>query len=181
MIYPTFRDIFKSSLQDACHDYKYNMSKDVEQYLIRLCADDLLKTSASRPDGMVDSLIIFDALPNTKEATEYLKLNGDYYLTVAGYMPEAFCNKHTDFDYYLSVGKYSYYRLHQRISKDALFKTLSFDYMQIIFILNATFDSIKVSSDGDMIKAWECWKQTSHPIFRRKLVRMGLDTKESSD
>jgi hypothetical protein len=58
---------------------------------------------------------------------------------------------------------------------------LSFDYMQIIFILNATFDSIKINSDADMIKSWECWKQTSHPIFRRKLVRMGLDTKESSD
>lgn len=180
MLYPSFKDIFKSSLEDACTSYDYGMSNELESYLIKLCVDDLLKTSTQKPDGIIDSLILLGELPKSKEMLEYLKLNGDYHLSIAGYVPEAFCNKFSDFDYHLMVGRYSYYRLHQKLSRDTLYKTLAYDYREIIYILNETFDTIKVHTDSQMMETWEAWRATKHPIFKKKLIRMGMNPEEVS-
>lgn len=180
MIYPSFKDIFKSSLDDACNTYKYHLNREVEDYLIRLCVDDLLATSTRKPNNMFDSLIILGELPSSREALEYLKINGDYCLSMAGYIPESFCKKISDLDYQLLIGRYSYYRLHQKLPKDNLYKTLSYDYTQIIYILNETFDSIRVYSNSQLLEIWSAWKSTHHPIFRKKLVRMGMNPDEIS-
>lgn len=180
MLYPSFKDIFRSSLEDACSSYNYQMSNETEKYLTKLCVDDLLRTSTQKPDGVIDSLILLGELPKTKETLEYLKLNGDYHLSVAGYVPEAFCNKFSEFDYHLLVGRYSYYRLHQKLSKDTLYKTLSYDYTQIVYILNETFDTIKIHTDTQLLEAWGAWRSTGHPIFRKKLIRMGMNPDEIS-
>jgi len=180
MLYPSFKDIFRSSLEDACSSYNYKMSNELKSYLIKLCAEDLLKTSAQRPDGMIDPLILLGEIPKTTETLEYLKLNGDYHLSIAGYIPEAFCNKFSEFDYHLLIGRYSYYRLHQVLPKEKLYKDLSYDYLQIIYILNETFDTIKIHSDSNMLKIWEAWKITGHPIFRKKLARRGMNPEEIS-
>jgi hypothetical protein len=175
MFHPSFKDIFKSSLEDACDAYKYQPSPELKNYLTKLCVDDLLVTSSRKPDGMLDSLIFLDSINPTKEALQYLKLNGDYHLSIAGYVPEAFCNKYVDFNYYISLGRYSYYRLHQNFPKDPTYKSLAYDYLEIIYILNETFDTIKVHSDEYLLSIWEAWKETNHPIFRRKLIRLGLN------
>jgi hypothetical protein len=142
--------------------------------------DDLLKTSTQKPDGIIDSLILLGELPKSKEILEYLKLNGDYHLSIAGYVPEAFFNRFSDFDYHLMVGRYSYYRLHQKLSRDTLYKTLAYDYREIIYILNETFDTIRVHTDSQMMETWEAWRATKHPIFKKKLIRMGMNPEEVS-
>lgn len=180
MFHPSFKDIFKSSLEDACLSYKYKMNDETERYLTKLCVEDLLRTSAQRPDGVIDSLILLGELPKTKETLEYLKLNGDYHLSIAGYVPEAFCNKSSEFEYHLLIGRYSYYRLHEKLPKETLYKTLSYDYTQIVYILNETFDSIKVHTNAQLLEIWESWKSTRHPIFRKKLIRMGMNPDEIS-
>jgi hypothetical protein len=175
MFHPSFKEIFKSSLEDACASYKYSLNKETEKYLIKLCVDDLLVTSSRKPDGILDSLIFLDEVPSTKESLAYLKLNGDYHLSIAGYVPEAFCNKYIDFNYYISIGRYSYYRLHQKLPKEVAYKTLAYDYLDIVYILNETFDIIKVSSDEHLVNTWEAWRDTGHPIFRKRLIRLGLN------
>lgn len=177
MIHPSFKDIFKSSLDDACDAYKYKLNDDTKRYLIKLCVDDLLTTSSRKPNGLIDSFIFLGELPGTKETLEYLKMNGDYHLSIAGYVPEAFCNKYIDFNYYISLGRYSYYRLHQKIPKEVAYKELAYNYNEIVYILNETFDIIKVHNDEYLISIWEAYKDTGHPIFRRKLVRLGMDPK----
>jgi hypothetical protein len=180
MFHPSFKDIFKSSLQDACESRKYQMSDDLRKYLISLCVDDLLKIASNKPSGMLDSFILLDTIPTNKHSLEYLKLNGDYHLSIAGYVPEAFCNKYVDFDYYISLGRYSYYRLHQRLPKEGVYKTLSYDYLDIVYVLNETFDTIKVCDDAHLLSIWEAWKETRHPIFKKKLIRLGLNPDEIS-
>ena len=175
MFHPSFKDIFKSSLEDACDSYKYKISSDLKNYLIKLCAEDLLITSTKKPNGFLDSLIFLDSINPTKGALEYLKLNGDYHLSIAGYVPEAFCNKSVDFNYYISLGRYSYYRLHQNLPKESVYKTLAYDYLEIIFILNETFDTIKISNDEYVLSIWDAWRETQHPIFKRRLIRLGLN------
>jgi len=156
------------------------MSNETEKYLTKLCVDDLLRTSTQKPDGVIDSLVLLGELPKTKETLEYLKLNGDYHLSIAGYVPEAFCNKFSDFDYHLLVGRYSYYRLHQKLSKDTLYKNLSYDYTQIVYVLNETFDTIRIHTDTQLLEVWEAWRYTRHPIFRKRLIRMGMNPDEIS-
>jgi hypothetical protein len=174
LIHPSFKDIFKSSLEDACLAYKYTLNDDIKRYLIKLCADDLLATSSKKPSGLFDSLIFLGELPSTKETLHYLKLNGDYHLSIAGYVPEAFCNKYVDFNYYISLGRYSYYRLHQKLPKEPVYKELAFNYTEIVYILNETYDIIKVHDDEYLLSIWEAYKETNHPIFRRKLIRLGM-------
>ena len=178
MFHPSFKDIFKSSLDDACISYKYKMSPELERYLIKMCVEDLLTTSAKKPTGLLDSFIFIGDLPKNQEVLSYLKFNGDYHLTIAGYVPEAFCNKHVDFNYYISLGQYSYYRLHQLIPKDSLYKNIAFDYMQVVLILNEVFDTIRLHTDAHMLEIWEAYKETGHPIFRKKLIRLGMDPKD---
>jgi len=175
MFHPSFKDIFKSSLDDACEAYKYKISNDLKQYIIKLCVDDLLTTSSRKPSGMYDSLIFLGEVPSTKESLQYLKQNGDYHLTIAGYVPEAFCNKYIDFAYHISLGRYSYYRLYQNLPKELVYKELAYNYDQVIYILNETFDIIKVHNDEYLLSVWEAYKDTGHPIFRRKLIRLGLN------
>jgi hypothetical protein len=175
LIHPSFKDIFKSSLEDACVSYKYNLSDDLKKYLVKLCAEDLLATSSNKPSGLFDSLIFLGELPHSKEILEYLKQNGDYHLSIAGYVPEAFCNKYVDFNYYISLGRYSYYRLHQKLPKEKAYKELAYNYNEIVYILNETYDIIKVHDDEYLLSIWEAWKETGHPIFRRKLIRLGLN------
>lgn len=174
MFPPSFKEIFESSLKDACASYKYSLNKETEKYLVKLCVDDLLVTSSRKPDGILDSLIFLEEAPSTKEYLSYLKLNGDYHLTIAGYIPEAFCNKYTDFSYYILLGRYSYYRLHQKLPKEIVYRTLAYDYLDIIYILNETFDIIKVASNSHLLSTWEAWRETGHPIFRKRLVRLGF-------
>lgn len=180
MFHPSFKDIFKSSLEDACDAYKYNLSTELENYLVRLCVDDLLKTSTQKPNGILDSFIFLDSINPTKESLQYLKSNGDYHLSIAGYVPEAFCNKYVDFNYYISLGRYSYYRLHQNLPKEKVYKSLAYDYLEIIYILNETFDTIKVHNNEYLLSVWEAWRETQHPIFRRKLIRLGLNPSDVS-
>ena len=178
MFHPSFKDIFKSSLDEACLAYKYKLSKDLREYLIRLCVDDLLATSSRKPSGMYDTLIFLGEVPSTRESLQYLKQNGDYHLSIAGYVPEAFCNKYIDFNYYISLGRYSYYRLHQNLPKETVYKELAYNYNEIVYILNETFDIIKVHDDEYLLSIWEAYKDTNHPIFRRKLIRLGLNPKD---
>jgi hypothetical protein len=178
LFHPSFKDIFESSLEDACDAYKYKLSSDLKKYLIKLCAEDLLKTAAKKPNGILDSFIFLDSINPTKEALEYLKLNGDYHLSIAGYVPEAFCNKHVDFSYYISLGRYSYYRLHQNLPRESVYKSLAYEYQEIVFILNETFDTIKVHDNEYLLSIWEAWRETRHPIFRRRLIRLGLSPDE---
>jgi hypothetical protein len=177
MFHPSFKDIFKSSLDEACLAYKYKLGKDLREYLVRLCVDDLLVTSSRKPSGMYDTLIFLGEVPSTRESLQYLKQNGDYHLSIAGYVPEAFCNKYIDFNYYISLGRYSYYRLHQNLPKETVYKELAYNYNEIVYILNETFDIIKVHDDEYLLSIWEAYKDTNHPIFRRKLIRLGMDPK----
>jgi len=177
MFHPSFKDIFKSSLDEACLAYKYKLGKDLREYLVKLCVDDLLVTSSRKPSGMYDTLIFLGEIPSTRESLQYLKQNGDYHLSIAGYVPEAFCNKYIDFNYYISLGRYSYYRLHQNLPKETVYKELAYNYNEIVYILNETFDIIKVHDDEYLLSIWEAYKDTNHPIFRRKLIRLGMDPK----
>ena len=177
MFHPSFKDIFKSSLDEACLAYKYKLGKDLREYLVKLCVDDLLVTSSRKPSGMYDTLIFLGEIPSTRESLQYLKQNGDYHFSIAGYVPEAFCNKYIDFNYYISLGRYSYYRLHQNLPKETVYKELAYNYNEIVYILNETFDIIKVHDDEYLLSIWEAYKDTNHPIFRRKLIRLGMDPK----
>ena len=181
MILDSFSDIFKSSLKESCASYKYNMSKEVEEYLINLCARDLFTSSIRRPEEIIDSLILIGEVPNTPEYLAMLRKNGDYFLSIAGYTPEFFCNKVYDFNHNLLVGRFSYYNLHLKIPNDTLYKSLSHDFIDIIYILNETFDLIKQNSSNSIIETWEAWRLTRHPIFKKKLVRMGMNFSLLSD
>ena len=158
------------------------MSMEVENYLINLFAKELLSSSIKRPEGIVDSLILLGEVPNTKEFMEALKKNGDYYLSIAGFVPQTFCgNKLFDFEYHLLIGRYSYYNLHLMLKKDTLFKDLSYDFLEILLILNEAFDEIKINSDAYLLENLEAWNLTRHKIFKKKLIRMGLNLDEISE
>lgn len=170
------KDIFLDKLDSAASMYKYYMHDDLKKYLYILYVEDLMKNSSRKPNGVLDTLIFLDDLPETKDTLEYLKFNGDYHLSIAGYIPEAFCNKYVEFDYYISIGRYSYYRLHQRLPKDKIFKSLAFDYLDIVYILNQTFDQIKKYDNLEILKVIKAFEETKHPIFKRRLARLGLST-----
>ncbi len=180
MLDTSFRDTFSASLISAKETYKYDMSKQVEEYLTTICVDEFTKESDKRLSAKIDSLIFFDRLPSTPETLDYLKHNGDYYFTLGGYAPEAFCSKKIEMDYYLSIGKYSYFRLHQRIPRDTLYKTLAYDYMPLTYILNETFDAISLYKESQILKAWDAYSKTKHQIFKKKLIRMGMDVENIS-
>lgn len=171
----SFKDIFLSNLDDAKSSYKYRMTNEVESYITKIYVDEFLKISSKKQNTTIDAMIFLDQLPKTSDTLEYLKFNGDYYFAISGYAPEAFCNKQLNFDHFISIGKYSYFRLHQRIPRDTLFKTLSFDYMQLLLIINQTFDSIKIKKDEQIVSTLDAWNNTRHPIFKRRLIRLGLN------
>lgn len=170
-----FKDIFMSNLNDAKSLYKYNMTKEVESYLTKIYVDDFLVPSERSQNDSINTLIFLNSLPETSETLKYLKFNGDYYFSIGGYAPEAFCNKKIAFDYFISVGRYSYFRLHQRLPKDTLYKTLAYDYMQLLLIINQVFDSIKTNKNVQILSALKAWDDTKHPIFEKKLIRMGMN------
>lgn len=174
-----FQDLFTTNLDIACRSYRYSMSEQTKQYIINIFANDLSVACSNKPDDLLDTFIICNEVPNTAEALDYLKHNGDYYLTIAGFMPEALCNRYTELDYYLYIGKYSYYRLSQRLPKELLYRNLSFDYMKLIYILNETFDLIRTKQNSaEVMKTLEAYNKTRHSIFRKRLTRMGISLAE---
>lgn len=166
--------IFTAGLTQACDAYKYSMHDEVKQYVTNTFVHNIASEFASKPNESFDLFIIHDQLPHTSAASELLRHNGDYYLTLAGFMPEALCDRFSEFEYYLYVGKYSYYRLSQRLPSAQLYKTLSFDYMKLVYILNETFDIIRTRDNIDIIKTFDAYKKTKHAIFRKRLARVGL-------
>ncbi len=168
------KDIFIEKLEKSISSYKYSMHDELKSYLYKLYVEDLFANSFRKPNGTLDTLIFLDELPKSKETLEYLKFNGDYHLSIAGYVPEAFCNKYVEFDYYISIGRYSYYRLHQRMPSDKVYKSLAFDYLDVVYILNQTFDYIKKYNNLEVIKIIDAWKDTNHPIFKKRLIRLGF-------
>lgn len=177
----SFIDLIKEKIELAAKRNKIDLSNQAKLYLIKLFAVDLLKNSKIQPNDILDTSIFFDNLPNNEETRKHLKAVGDYYLSVAGYIPEALVNGIVDHTYFLSLGQYSFYRLHQRIRGDSLFKELSFEYMNTVYLMNEVFDSIKVIKEDDILKTYNAWVETKHPIFRKRLERYGLKTKVISD
>lgn len=171
----SFRDLFTTNLDTACTSYKYRMPENIRKHLTRTFVDDLTTALMTKPSELLDTSIIYGDLPPTKEATEYLRISGDYYLTVAGFIPEALCDRYSEFEYYLYVGKYSYFRLAQRLPREALYNSLSLDYMKIVYIINETFDLIRTRDGIDIIKTLEAYNKTRHAIFRKRLTRAGLN------
>lgn len=174
----SFKQLFETNLDVACTAYKYKMQGPLRTYITKAFVDDIATALMTRPSELLDTSIIYGDLPPTKEATEYLRVSGDYYLTIAGFIPESLCDRYSEFEYYLYVGKYSYYRLSERVPNEQVYRALSFDYMKLIYILNETFDLIKTRDGIDIIKTLEAYNKTRHAIFRKRLTRAGLNLSE---
>lgn len=177
----SFIDLIKEKIELASKRNKLVLSNQAKLYLIKLFAVDLLKNSKIQPSDILDTNIFFDNLPNNEETRRHLKSVGDYYLSVAGYIPEALVNGVVDHTYFLSLGQHSFFRLHQRIKGDSLFKELSFEYMNTVYLMNEVFDSVKLITEDDILKTYNAWMETKHPIFRKRLERYGVKTKIISD
>lgn len=172
----SFRNLFEKNLNEACLSYKYKMDNKIHEYLVDIFVNDFLNSMNRKPTEILDTFILSGELPKTKGTLISLKMNGDYYLSVAGYTPEALIKETSNFEHTLDIGKYSYYRLFQRLPTEYLFKTLSHDYMQLIFILNQVFDTMRTdNNETHIVKMVDSWNKTRHSIFRKRLARVGVN------
>jgi hypothetical protein len=177
----SFKDFFILSLDSSCKNQKYKMTDSVKNYITDFYSEIMLKNVLRKPDPIISNLILFDNLPRTEEVITYLKQNGDYYFFTAGWAPEYLCVKNEDFQKNIEKGLVSYQKLDLTLGSHTLYGEIAVDYEKIIFVLNEAFDLIKIEEKKHILMYLDCWNKTRHQIFKKKLLRAGMQMLDLTD
>lgn len=177
----SFKDMFLFSLEQSCQNQKFKMKESVRDYISIFYSEVMLHSPMQPPDRIIGALLLFDACQKTDEMIRLLKQNGDYYFFTAGWAPEHLCSRNEDLQRNLDTGLNSYRKLDSIFGGDSLYGDLAIDYKQLIFVLNETFDLFKIGDKSHILMNLDCWKKTNHPIFKKRLLRAGMQIVDLSD
>jgi hypothetical protein len=178
----SFKVLFLDALEASLKRNNLSCTDETKAYLVGLFADSLISNYMESPNFVLVPFIFGLKIPNDQDLLLETKKMSDYITIHLGYFPESLTkNKFFSIEDYFSLGRYSFYNLHRRRPGNVAYKELSYNYPEIIFLLNETMDSIRKYDQKEIMITYNCWNQTRHVLFEKKLIRLGFNPSDISE
>ena len=180
---------FYTLLDEAANRGDVETSAEARHYLVNLlthyaraahlyeCSSDgrmTLKPLAGMYAEAVSSI-------SEERRNQALRRLGDVALFVSGVFPESIPRRYVDLEYYIAMGEAAYASLADIVNDSVrwralanIFEELAGNFPVFVDLLGEVTDQASLSSDEDLLRAYEQWLTTGSARTHRKLLAAGL-------
>lgn len=173
-------EYFKEMVEQAIKHQRLQVTQMTAFYLVDLLYR-FIKPEARpdfvREDGEPLALRLLRALEaGGIERQNRLRALGDVSLFTSGYFSDSLRRKLVDVDYYIALGGHAYQSLsrHKETAFSFLFAELSESFVGFVDVLSEVSESSGLTSDTDLMRAYEKWLRTRSLQSAEKLKKRGI-------
>ena len=177
----TVAEYFHEVVRLALHNQQVRPEAATEFYLVNLLAS--FARREDEPDGADEALAIRygKALQaNRDERARRLRAIGDTSLFVSGFFADSLDRRLIDVSYYIGIGGAAYGHLSHMVrdargaSSAVVYDELAGKFPKFVDVLAEVSEMGHVQSNGDVVRLYRRWLQTSSAWLARKLCHLGV-------